>query len=378
MAEGWKRHGTGYQVRLTLAGGKRVSPTLRLKQTALNDKAVARMAREMRQKITAGTFNLSEEFPDYRNAVLTGDVTFKQAAEQYLKLYGPDLAHSTKLEYESALRVHWYGVLGDVAIARIDDEKILGIRSDRVFHPKTWNNILTPVRRVFDYALEKKWITANPLAFIKNRKLQKPSPDPLDVIEVDTALASIEKLFGIHARLYYEFAIAEGLRTEELIALKWEHVGLAKGEIKISEALTRGEIKETKTYTERTIKLSPRGRAVVERCRGLSELAGKNLFVDPVTGEGHPTYHKLSKQWLRGLKAAKVRHRKAYTTRQTSVSWRLMIGENVMKVAKHHGHSVQTMLSNYAKWIDTEDEQEVERIKAWLGHGVQLLKEKAA
>lgn len=48
----------------------------------------------------------------------------------------------------------------------------------------------------------------------------------------------------------------------------------------------------------------------------------------------------------------KGRYREPYNARHSFVSWNLMLGKNLLWVAKQHGHSVQTRLDTYAAWID--------------------------
>ena len=49
--------------------------------------------------------------------------------------------------------------------------------------------------------------------------------------------------------------------------------------------------------------------------------------------------------------------------RHSSVSWNLMTGKNILWVAKHHGHSVSTMLTTYAAWTEGATDADVEAIK---------------
>jgi hypothetical protein len=46
------------------------------------------------------------------------------------------------------------------------------------------------------------------------------------------------------------------------------------------------------------------------------------------------------------------------------VTWQLMIGKNLLWVAKQHGHSVQVMLTMYAAWLEGATEADIEAIKA--------------
>ena len=59
----------------------------------------------------------------------------------------------------------------------------------------------------------------------------------------------------------------------------------------------------------------------------------------------------------------KVRYRRPYTARQTSVSWNLMAGKNPLWVAKQHGHSIATMLRAYAACAEGTAEVDIGAIK---------------
>jgi hypothetical protein len=62
------------------------------------------------------------------------------------------------------------------------------------------------------------------------------------------------------------------------------------------------------------------------------------------TGEPFRTLHHPQRRWRKTLQSLKVRYRRPYTARETSVSWNLMAGKNPLWVAKQHGHSIATML----------------------------------
>ena len=69
-------------------------------------------------------------------------------------------------------------------------------------------------------------------------------------------------------------------------------------------------------------------------------------------------------RWRRTLTATlKGRYREPYNARHSSVSWNLMIGVNPLKVAKQHGHSVQTMLETYAAWLDGTTKSDLKAIE---------------
>ncbi|WP_234192195.1 hypothetical protein [Pseudacidovorax sp. NFM-22] len=59
--------------------------------------------------------------------------------------------------------------------------------------------------------------------------------------------------------------------------------------------------------------------------------------------------------WLHALQAAGVRYCPPKECRDTSVTLALMAGANPVWVAMQHGHSVQVMMRDYAKWIPSAD-----------------------
>jgi hypothetical protein len=61
--------------------------------------------------------------------------------------------------------------------------------------------------------------------------------------------------------------------------------------------------------------------------------------------------------------SVKLRYRKPYCARHSSVSWNLMIGKNPLWVAKQHGHSVTTMLRVYTAWAEGAIEADIDAIK---------------
>jgi hypothetical protein len=45
------------------------------------------------------------------------------------------------------------------------------------------------------------------------------------------------------------------------------------------------------------------------------------------------------------------------------VTWQLMLGKNLLWVAKQHGHSVEVMLRMYAAWLDGATAADIQAIK---------------
>lgn len=68
-------------------------------------------------------------------------------------------------------------------------------------------------------------------------------------------------------------------------------------------------------------------------------------------------------KWSNVQRRAGIRHRRPYQTRHTYACWCLTARGNLAFIAKQIGHKDFTMLVEvYAKWMDNESPQELERI----------------
>jgi hypothetical protein len=68
-------------------------------------------------------------------------------------------------------------------------------------------------------------------------------------------------------------------------------------------------------------------------------------------------------RWSESIKAFDIRRRGPYHARHSSVTWQLMLGKNLLWVAKQHGHSVEAMLRMYAAWLDGATAADIQAIK---------------
>ena len=58
--------------------------------------------------------------------------------------------------------------------------------------------------------------------------------------------------------------------------------------------------------------------------------------------------------------------------RHASVTWNLMTGGNLLRVAEQHGHSAAVMLKVYAKWLHGATDADVQAIRVAMGFGSTL------
>lgn len=389
--------GDRIQVRFTWRG-RELRPTLDMKPTAANMKHARRIREAVVADIKAGTFNLAGYFPDYKFAEKhTADVlgrSFRQWAELWAELSARNLEDSTLRIYKRHLSAYWTTTFGDDMPKAITHERVLrhlarlatehlDERTGKLVKPlsrKTQNNILIPLRGVFELACKADPHLRNPTDGIDNLKVQKAQPDPFEPAEVEAFLAVLREKHGEQYADYFEFACFAGLRPSEQIALLWQDVDLRSGTVKVRRARVMAKDKErTKTTYEREVELNARALAVIERQRARTQLQGDHVFRNPSTGRPWNDEQEQRKVWVIALRAAKIRYRPPKECRDTSVTIALMAGADPLWVAKQHGHSVTVMMRDYARWIPKADRgRNLETLNRALGVADSAVKPQSA
>ena len=82
--------------------------------------------------------------------------------------------------------------------------------------------------------------------------------------------------------------------------------------------------------------------------------------------DGRPISDPEITRWRgsESIRALNIRRRGPYHARHSSVTWQLMLGKNLLWVAKQHGHGVEVMLRMYAACLmadESRDKQSTEK-----------------
>ena len=153
--------------------------------------------------------------------------TFGEVAQEWLSLIEKGKpgrvnkvrSESTRQSYRQILEFFWQS-LHNIPIAEITPDDLFDVIEDRsdIENARTWNNNFTPCRQVFKYALRINEITQAPTHVLSSTGYEVTEPDPYDLHEKQTLLKHLDKTpYGNFFRL----AFATGMRTGELLGLKW-------------------------------------------------------------------------------------------------------------------------------------------------------------
>ena len=360
---GIKQHGQGIQITFYW-NGTRYRPTLKIKPTASNIKYAERLKGEVERAIALGEYTLesyAKHFPTSRIARAIHShtktiPTFKKVSETWLQSIN-ELAAGTIDNYKKMLNF-WLDKIGDMPIDTIQYSIIIAISNSQGWKAKYRNNMLIPLRRVLDMALQDDMIDKNPADKIKNGKVQKDPPDPFTLPEVNTILNHMAENYHAQVQNYFEFAFFSGVRPQEAIALKWSEIDFNDGTARIRRVRTAKTDRETtKTSNIRDIELNSRALHAITKQKAHTFLLNDYVFHNPVTNKRWNSEAAQRKRyWQPSLKKLGIRERNQYQTRHTYATMNLMVGANPMWVSRMMGHaSMQMLLSVYAKWIDGAD-----------------------
>lgn len=345
-----------------------------MRATQANLKHAARLADEIRAKIAAGEFVMGEYFPESGES---GPTTVCKGLDTWLA--AQRVEGSTKAGYTAAANF-WKQAsyhdtdltlpMGPVPLRQLKLSHILTALARRPgLSGKTVNNYVSVLRGALALALADKIIRENPADGVESAKWQKEPPDPFTAHERDAIIAEAAAKHPPQVANMVRFWMWSGLRTSELIGLRWANVDLASGTVRVREAVVRKARKDTKTMVVRDVRLPSPALAALVAQKAHTFMKGEEVFQDPRHGEAWETEASFRKvYWSRLLKGLGIRYRRPYQCRHTYATALLMAGRTPAWCAKQLGHSVEVFLRTYSRWIEGDaDDREMAALESAIG-----------
>jgi integrase len=384
---------SGDRLRVTFIWlGQRRRETLDIPATAANIKYAGTLRAAVQNAIERGQFDYAQFFPNSTYAKRHAPVLKKRpSVGELIDAYvdtarrARSLSPSTLASYDrwanARLKPKWGERFADELLTTELRTWIADLIGE--LSPKSVRNCVGLLSAVLNRATSDSVIKESPLAPIKLKSVlpKKKKADDEDVDPFnDEEISAILKHFRTpEERALWQFAFATGLRTGELIAIKWGDIDEIRGVIRVKDNVVSADIgtveKDTKTGNIRDVPILPGAAEAIATMRPLSRIAGQYIFLHPVTrqrwrddqqmrkGSGQPT-----------LLRAGVRYRYPDQTRLTFASRLLMAGEQELLVAKLLGHAtVEMVRRNYGRYITQKGgitlRGDYSKFGADLGHG---------
>lgn len=335
--------------------GQRCRETLRVKPTKTSIKEASRKREAILYEIAMGTFEYGCHFPTSKNALKFSRnkgalITIEQALKGWLKKAEKRCQFSTIRDYNSAVYYHLIPTFGSLTLDEFKLSHVYEWLDTLDISNKRINNVLGPLRQALKDAFHEELIDSNPMDRFRYLAPETREPKPFTLSEIEAIL----KLLEGQERNLIQFAFWSGLRTSELIALRWEDVDFERDKLFVRKAVVRGIEKTTKTSSgQRTVELQPDARAALNEQLKLNHTA-QRVFHDPRTNKPWSGDHIIRKRvWIPALKAANIEYRNPYQTRHTFASMLLMDGHNPIWLAAQMGHKDWGMIrKTYGRWIE--------------------------
>jgi integrase len=297
-------------------------------------------------------------------------------------LNGREVVGGTRKNYRISLNKYW---MPHFALLPIDLVSPMDLR--RVISETKWHS--AAVRRsaierlgaMFGSALTDGAVQRNPVDAIELPGRTKKQPDPFTVEEADAIIAELYAALsgatGIYAA-YFEFAFYTGMRPGEIAALRWDEVDQDKRLAHVCRIVVDKVIEErTKTKAARMVMLNSRAMNALKMAEKVAELRRsqkkrmkrESPYVFPPTRiSDYLQQASLTDKFFKvAVEKLEIRGRRQYNCRHTYATMCLMAGMNPAFIANQLGHSVQMLLSTYAKWINSStDWNELEKLETSL------------
>lgn len=364
---------------------KRCCETLPFPQTTKGIAAAEGLRSQVKQLDRLGALTTEkyiELFPSTRSGAISQMPIFFDYAQEWLNSL--QIVESTRKNYRSTMQNYWVPHLAHLPI-----DAISPVLMRKVVNNITWSS---PVRRknavrlvtsLFTQAVNDELIQRNPARSIPATRVVKRDLDPFSREEADAVIAKLYELTSGLQSIYacfFEFSFYTGMRPGEAMALRWSEIDTRNRTARVCRIRIYGKIQErTKTKTSREVLLNDRALRALEKARLLTAARSDYVFAPEGSGERSELYVRSEtgpkRYWLLALRKLGMRHRRMYDTRHTYATMCLMSGMNPAFIAAQLGHSIQILLSTYARWISSpNDWSELEKLDM-LQNGTKLVLE---
>jgi len=268
------------------------------------------------------------------------------------------LKHKTMLAYNSVKTTHIIPFFEDLSVAQI---KPLDIKKfqDKMFSKGLQRQSITVARillsEVFDIAVLGEHIKSNPVKSVrmpKYKSVKKKKQLPLNLDEIDMILSDTQG----QMKNFFGISFFTGMRSGELLALKWEDIDFDTDTISITKTVADGFINEPKTLSShRDIELLEYAREYFLNQRLETGLSNSYVFLNK-QGSYHGSNTLFYQNFQKVLERNNLKTRALHNTRHTFASLMLNNGIDALWVSHTLGHgNVNVTLTIYAHFMPKKE-----------------------
>ena len=269
-------------------------------------------------------------------------------------------------DYEISYRKHIEPILGKKKLDNIkaSDLELWQNKVIESVSPRRLRNIRAVLSGILSDAYRDELIDKNPLTLVRTIKADKVDIKPFSVTEISTILNSSEG----QEKNFFALGFFSGMRSGEIIGLKWSDIDFFRLEIKPQRSRRMG--KDGKLKTDSSYREVEILDSLLPYLKNQYQITGAHNSYVFLNGDNMPIYdikRIRDYSWKKTLKKCELEYRPIYHTRHTFATVMLENGEDILWVSNMLGHTDSTMtLSKYARYIKRENKKRGQFLKEEL------------
>jgi len=286
--------------------------------------------------------------------------------EYKLKSFEMNKSHrrdTTINDYEISYKKHIAPHIGKKRLDKIraSDLELWQNKVIETVSPRRLRNIRAVLSGILNDAYRDELIGKNPLTLVRTIKADKVDIKPFSITEISAILRNAEG----QSKNFFALGFFSGMRSGEMVGLKWCDIDFFKSEIKPQRSRRMG--KDGKLKTESSYREIEILDSLLPYLKNQYQLTGSQNSYVFLNENNEPLYdikRIRNNQWKKTLKKCKFDYRPIYHTRHTFATVMLENGEDILWVSNMLGHTDSTMtLSRYARYIKREHKKRGQFLK---------------
>jgi len=244
------------------------------------------------------------------------------------------------------------------------DDLYQDLERDRGLAPSVVVRCHSQIRAMYNWALRKKLVSANPTLAADPPKLRRTMLTVPEMADVRKVAELAKPSFAT----YIQLAATVGARRGTLVALRWKDVDLTKGSVTFQRAIAEGEhgpvekgTKADRPYVvslgrSTVAALTDHRKRCIEAALAIGTTFGPDSFV--FSDDGGATHWNLSwpsHGWRNYADKAGLENVRLHDLRHTAASQMLMAGVPISIVAERLGCTEANILRTYRHFIPGSD-----------------------
>lgn len=281
--------------------------------------------------------------------------TVEEYAKVSLELHSKSRKASTTYDYATAIKLHILPKFGAKRLNAIkpSDIQLWQNKLLETLKPSRVRTIRATFNTIFDDAIRDEIIDKNPISKIRVPKLEKVEVKCFSLDEVKKIVATAKG----EIKAFSAIGFFTGMRSGEIVGLKWSDINFDKREIYIQRAVRMGVVSTPKTKNSiRTIDILDNLMPYLQEQYELTGDKCSYVFLN----ENDTHYYDIKRirdtKWKNLLKECNIPFRTIYQTRHTFATVMIENGEDILWVSNMLGHTDSSMtLQMYAKYRKRKD-----------------------